>query len=73
MPPLSIRSPVASLRHLLVSRRWLFGFTIEWCGWALFVLALSLAPLSLVQATAAGHRHPRRAGLAGDARAALEA
>lgn len=54
MPPLSIRSPVASLRHLLGSRRWLIGFTIEGCGWALFVLALSLAPLSLVQATAAG-------------------
>jgi hypothetical protein len=54
MPPLSIRSPLASLRHLLGSRRWLIGFSIEACGWGLFVLALSLAPLSLVQATAAG-------------------
>lgn len=54
MPPLSIRSPLSSLRHLLGSRRWLIGFSIEACGWALFVVALSLAPLSLVQATAAG-------------------
>jgi drug/metabolite transporter (DMT)-like permease len=54
LPPLSIRSPLKSLRHLLGSRRWLIGFAIEGCGWALFVVALSLAPLSLVQATAAG-------------------
>ena len=54
MPPLSIRSPLSSLRHLLGSRRWLIGFAIEACGWALFVVALSLAPLSLVQATVAG-------------------
>jgi drug/metabolite transporter (DMT)-like permease len=54
MPPLTIRSPIASARRLLGSRRWLLGFGIEAVGWALFVLALSLAPLSLVQATAAG-------------------
>ena len=54
MPPLSITAPLAALRHLLGSRRWLSGFAIEGCGWALFVLALALAPLSLVQATAAG-------------------
>jgi hypothetical protein len=54
MPPLTIRSPLTSLRRLLGSRRWLLGFAIESTGWALFVLALALAPLSLVQATAAG-------------------
>lgn len=54
MPPLTIRSPFASLRRLLGSRRWLLGFCVEGAGWALYVLALSLAPLSLVQATAAG-------------------
>ena len=54
LPPLSIRTPIASARHLLGNRRWLLGFGIEASGWALFVLALSLAPLSLVQATAAG-------------------
>jgi drug/metabolite transporter (DMT)-like permease len=54
MPPLTIRAPLTTLRRLLGSRRWLLGFAIESTGWALFVLALSLAPLSLVQATAAG-------------------
>jgi drug/metabolite transporter (DMT)-like permease len=54
MPPLTVRAPIASARRLLRSRRWLLGFAIESTGWALFVLALALAPLSLVQATAAG-------------------
>src|SRR4029450_4884798 len=54
MPALTIRSPIASARRLLGSRRWLLGFGIEATGWALYVLALSLAPLSLVQGTAAG-------------------
>jgi len=54
LPPLTIRSPITSLRRLLGSRRWVLGFAIESFGWALFVLALALAPLSLVQATAAG-------------------
>jgi hypothetical protein len=54
LPPLSGRRPVHSLRVLLGNRRWLLGFGIEAIGWALYVLALALAPLSLVQATAAG-------------------
>ena len=54
MPPLTVGSPIRSLRRLLASRRWLLGFAVEATGWALYVLALSLAPLSLVQATAAG-------------------
>jgi hypothetical protein len=54
LPPLTIRSPLTSARRLLGSRRWLLGFGIESTGWALYVLALALAPLSLVQATAAG-------------------
>jgi hypothetical protein len=53
-PPLSLRYPVASLRSLLGNRRWLLGFATEGAGWLLFVVALALAPLSLVQATAAG-------------------
>lgn len=53
LPPLSFRTPLRSLR-LLLRRRWLTGFAIEVSGWLLFVLALALAPLSLVQATAAG-------------------
>ncbi len=54
LPPLSWRTPVASLRSLLSNRRWLAGFGSEAFGWILYVVALALAPLSLVQATAAG-------------------
>ena len=53
-PPLSLRHPVTSLRSLLGNRRWLLGFGSEATGWLLYVAALALAPLSLVQATAAG-------------------
>jgi drug/metabolite transporter (DMT)-like permease len=54
LPPLSLRRPVASLRSLLLNRRWLEGFAAGVVGWVLYVAALALAPLSLVQATAAG-------------------
>jgi hypothetical protein len=53
-PPLSLRHPVASVRSLLGNRRWLLGLVTEAAGWLLYVAALALAPLSLVQATAAG-------------------
>jgi hypothetical protein len=53
-PLLSLRYPVASLRSLLGNRRWLLGLATEGAGWLLYVAALALAPLSLVQATAAG-------------------
>jgi hypothetical protein len=53
LPPLSLRHPIHSVR-LLMRPRWLIGFAIEVTGWLLYVLALALAPLSLVQATAAG-------------------
>ena len=54
LPPLSWRTPIASLHSLLSNRRWLAGFGFEAFGWILYVVALALAPLSLVQATAAG-------------------
>lgn len=54
LPPLSIRRPLRSLRLLLGSRGWLTGFGWETFGFALYVAALALAPLSLVQAVAAG-------------------
>jgi drug/metabolite transporter (DMT)-like permease len=54
LPPLSLRRPIASLRSLVVERRWLIGSGIQVGGFGLYVLALALAPLSLVQATAAG-------------------
>lgn len=54
LPTLSLRRPVASLRSLLGNLRWLAGIGVEAVGWLLYVGALALAPLSLVQATAAG-------------------
>jgi drug/metabolite transporter (DMT)-like permease len=54
LPRLSLRRPIASGRSLLGSRRWLLGLGAEAVGWVLYVVALALAPLSLVQATAAG-------------------
>jgi hypothetical protein len=54
LPRLRIRRPLQSLRLLFSNRRWLAGFTTGLGGWALYVAALALAPLSLVQATSAG-------------------
>ena len=54
LPPLSLRRPIASLRTLFGHRRWLVGFIVGIAGWVLYVAALRLAPLSLVQATSAG-------------------
>jgi hypothetical protein len=54
LPPLSLRRPLQSLRSLFGDRAWLVGFTVGLAGWALYVAALALAPLSLVQATSAG-------------------
>ena len=54
LPALSLRRPIASLASLARNRHWLAGFGAEAGGWILYVVALALAPLSLVQATAAG-------------------
>jgi hypothetical protein len=54
LPPLSVRRPLRSLASLFGSTRWLVGFFVGIGGWALYVAALALAPLSLVQAAAAG-------------------
>jgi hypothetical protein len=54
MPRLSVRQPGRSLRTLFTSRSWLRGFMTGLGGWALYVFALALAPLSLVQAASAG-------------------
>ncbi len=54
LPPLSLRDPVRSARLLARSRAWLIGFAMEAAGFALYVAALSLAPLALVQSVAAG-------------------
>jgi hypothetical protein len=70
MPPLSPRRPFRSLSLLLGNRGWLIGFGTETAGWLVYVAALRLAPLSLVQAVSASgiavlalfsvHGHPGR-------------
>jgi drug/metabolite transporter (DMT)-like permease len=54
LPGLSLRRPVQSLRLLLASRAWLAGFAMETSGFVMYVAALALAPLALVQSVAAG-------------------
>jgi len=54
LPALSLRRPSRSLRLLLGSHAWLTGFAMESVGFALYVIALALAPLALVQSVAAG-------------------
>jgi hypothetical protein len=54
LPALAVRRPVASLRLLFRNLGWLTGFLVGLGGWALYVGALAVAPLSLVQAVAAG-------------------
>jgi hypothetical protein len=54
VPSLSLRRPIASVRSLLRERRWLIGSGVQFGGFVLYVVALALAPLSLVQAVAAG-------------------
>ena len=54
LPALSLRRPLHSVQSLLTDRSWLLGFALEGAGFALYVVALALAPLSLVQSVAAG-------------------
>jgi hypothetical protein len=54
LPPLSLRRPLGSLALLFSNRRWLAGFLIGIGGWVLYVAALGLGALSLVQAASAG-------------------
>ncbi len=46
-------SPSGRRKLLLTDRRWLLAFGAETAGWLMYVAALRLAPLSLVQAVAA--------------------
>jgi hypothetical protein len=54
LPSFSARRPVRTVRLLLGSRGWLLGFSLETGGFILYVVALALAPLALVQSVAAG-------------------
>jgi len=53
LPPLSPRHPVLAARELIRVRAWLFAFGAETVGWLMYVAALHLAPLALVQAVGA--------------------
>jgi hypothetical protein len=54
VPSLSLARPLTSLRRLFSNPSWLAGFLVGIGGWAFYVAALALAPLSLVQAVCAG-------------------
>jgi hypothetical protein len=54
LPTLTLRHPLRSLSYLFTSWRWLAGLVAGLSGLALYITALSVAPLSLVQATLAG-------------------
>lgn len=54
LPRLALRRPVRSLVALFSNRRWVVGFVTGIGGWALYIAALALAPLSLVQGVSAG-------------------
>jgi hypothetical protein len=70
LPPLSPRRPLRSATLLLRDRRWVLAFVAESAGWLIYVVALRLAPLALVQAVvasgvavlafASAHGHPSR-------------
>ena len=54
LPPISLRRPLHSMRLLFSNARWLGGYVVGIAGWGLYIAALGLAPLSIVQAVAAG-------------------
>lgn len=54
LPALSLRRPVHSVKLLLGDRSWLKGFAMETGGWLMYVAALALGSLSLVQSVSAG-------------------
>jgi multidrug transporter EmrE-like cation transporter len=53
-PDVAMRSPLRSASALFRSRWWAIGFVLAFFAWCLHVAALSMAPLSLVQAVIAG-------------------
>ena len=53
-PDVAMRSPLRSAAALFRSRWWAIGFGLAPLGWGMHVVALSMAPLSLVQAVIAG-------------------
>jgi drug/metabolite transporter (DMT)-like permease len=53
-PEVSVRRPLASAKGLFSSKWWTIGFAVAVGAWGLHVAALSLAPISLVQAVISG-------------------
>jgi hypothetical protein len=53
LPHLSLREPVVTVRTLLGTPAWLFAFGVESVGWLIYVVALHLSALALVQAVSA--------------------
>jgi hypothetical protein len=53
MPAFSARRPRQFVSLLIGDRRWLLAFATETAGWLVYVAALRLAPISLVQAVSA--------------------
>ena len=53
-PPVDGRHPLRSARGLFRSKCWTVGWFVAWGAWLLHVGALSLAPLSIVQAVLSG-------------------
>jgi len=49
MPAIDARRPIALIRTLLSAPAWLAGFALMLCGFGLQVVALTLAPVSVVQ------------------------
>jgi drug/metabolite transporter (DMT)-like permease len=78
LPPLTFTRPLESARLLLGAPAWLRAFALESAGWILYVVALRISALSLVQAVSAAgiavlalvgargkiHAIPRRQGAA---------
>lgn len=54
VPPVQIRRPLQSARQLAGSRWFAAGWTMAAAAWLIHVAALSMAPISLVQAVLAG-------------------
>src|SRR6266542_3251166 len=53
-PEVDVRRPLASAKGLFCSKWWTIGFAVAIGAWGLHVAALSLAPISLVQAVISG-------------------
>jgi hypothetical protein len=53
LPSVTPWRPVEAIRTLMGSRPWLRGFAFETAGWLVYVAALRLAPLALVQGVGA--------------------